>query len=282
MFLAISRFDAVTTTSNMSTQQIFMNTIEYVIEKLPILFLMYLIIELLTTKTSIISKTKNSPLTWASLSLLPQCGFSVLCADMYNQKTIATGTLVAVFIATSDEFLPVIITESGQSQQLLLILGIKFVYAVILGNILNRFIFKDHDQIIDFKENHCKHNIFIHALQKVSRVAGWLFVTYFVLEMIFTKVDNNQMREFLMTDSLVQPIFAGILGLIPNCCISIVIGQLFLANVISIGSTITALSCATGFGYVILFKHNPKNAIKIMGIVYITSVFLGCIVNIFI
>lgn len=255
--------------------------IRYTVTAIPVLFLTYLLVGFLTNKTNIIQKAKKSPLIWSALGTIPQCGFSAVCADLFNRGMLMTGTLIAVFIATSDEFLPIVLSGGERYDELLIIIGIKFVFGVSLGFILNKTLFKN-EKTSDIQHIHThKHNIFTHAIQRTLRVAVWIFISNMALEIIFKYIDNSVLESWIRTSSVYQILLVGLLSLIPNCCISILISKLFLTKIITIGATITALSCASGFGYVFLFKENPKKCIKILIIIYTSSVVLGVAVDTF-
>lgn len=270
----------------------------------PILFLVYLLIEYLTHKKEekflkLVSKDKKTGIIMgATVGCIPQCGFSLVLADMFNHKMIGIGTLIAVFVATSDEALPILISQPNQALNLLLIIAIKFVLAIIFGYAIH-FIFllltkvkhqkenlaKDgaiinsqeylvsHDcQIEEHHHNHehehkksisspcdcCSDNIFLNALKHTLEILIYILIFNIVINLFFLFVGEEVIINALNVSPILQIIIAPIIGLIPNCISSVVLVELFVSGALTFPALIGGLCAGSGVGLLILFK-NKKN-----------------------
>lgn len=281
------RFDV----SGFSPQTIFdmvLHGISHTLSIIPFLFLVYFIIEILNkNRTTKYFGDKYAPLTASLFGMIPQCGFSVACASLYNRRMILGGTLIAVLISTSDEFLPILVASIGKDVSLgtiIAIIGTKIVFGAILGLILNFTIYKNQKIITaDIHDgDHCCHHKspFRNAIEHTLKVGIIILLANVFLEVLFGYVDIRTIQGVLMTGSIFQPILSGLIGLVPGCCVSVFVAELFLLGSLSLGSVITCLSCACGFSYLVMMKHNKKDAIKIISIIYVSSVLLGIFINI--
>lgn len=260
---------------------------------LPVLFVVYFLIELLEYKNifkfekSKLLKGKSSPVMGALFGSVPQCGFSVISSELYSKRKISIGALIAVFVATSDEALPLMISNYKAIPSLLLLLAVKIVMAIIIGYLamlLYSKVFKfekiENKSLENNKENHsekeqpdeheehlhacCHHDLqdekfdWKHPLIHCLKITLYIFIFNVVFGMIVELVGEDNLISFLGTNHFLQPLLAVIIGLIPNCVSSVVITELYLAGGLTFGSIVAGLSVNAGIGLIVLFKENKN------------------------
>lgn len=264
------------------------------VKLIPFLLITYIIMEFIEHKTS--HKTKDAikksghfgPLIGGILGVVPQCGFSAAASSLYSARIITLGTLIAVFLSTSDEMLPILISEAVDVRIILLILGIKLVIAVIVGFIIDLFFRKkfetseDEPEIKDLCEHehcHCEHGIFKSALKHTINITLYIFIISLVLNIIIYFIGEDNLAHILSSTPIIGPIIASLVGLIPNCASSVIITQLYLSNVLNFATMIAGLLVNTGVGLLILFRTNKdlKENIKITVLLFAIGVIFGII-----
>lgn len=306
------------------------------LKMLPILIIMYLLIELIELKTakslkhSKLLKGKYAPLLGSAVGLVPQCGFSVVATDLYTKKAVSVGTLMAVYIATSDEAIPLLISNPSTFKDLWIILLIKFLMAITIGYAVNLYVkyfykekvnlnklkkasyntttqvpvtqqnidkkyliaqvgFEDDAQVVE--RGCCGHNIqsndklnfwkFVyHPLIHCLKIFLFILVVNIVFALIIYYVGENNLIEFLNKGKYLQPLIAGIVGLIPNCASSVIITRLFILGGLNLGACITGLSVNAGIAYALLIKQNQnkKHTLFIIAGTFIYSLLVGMLI----
>ena len=264
------------------------------VKLIPFLLITYIIMEFIEHKTS--HKTKDAikksghfgPLIGGILGVVPQCGFSAAASSLYSARIITLGTLIAVFLSTSDEMLPILISEAVDVRIILSILGIKLVIAVIVGFIIDLFFRKkfetseDEPEIKDMCEHehcHCEHGIFKSALKHTINITLYIFIISLVLNIIIYFIGEDNLAHILNSTPIIGPIIASLVGLIPNCASSVIITQLYLSKVLNFATMIAGLLVNTGVGLLILFRTNKdlKENIKITVLLFAIGVIFGII-----
>ncbi len=264
------------------------------VKLIPFLLITYIIMEFIEHKTS--HKTKDAikksghfgPLIGGILGVVPQCGFSAAASSLYSARIITLGTLIAVFLSTSDEMLPILISEAVDVRIILSILGIKLVIAVIVGFIIDLFFRKkfetseDEPEIKDLCEHehcHCEHGIFKSALKHTINITLYIFIISLFLNIIIYFIGEDNLAHILNSTPVIGPIIASLVGLIPNCASSVIITQLYLSNVLNFATMIAGLLVNTGVGLLILFRTNKdlKENIKITVLLFAIGVIFGII-----
>ena len=264
------------------------------VKLIPFLLITYIIMEFIEHKTS--HKTKDAikksghfgPLIGGILGVVPQCGFSAAASSLYSARIITLGTLIAVFLSTSDEMLPILISEAVDVRIILSILGIKLVIAVVVGFIIDLFFRKrfetseDEPEIKDLCEHehcHCEHGIFKSALKHTINITLYIFIISLVLNIIIYFIGEDNLAHILNSTPVIGPIIAALVGLIPNCASSVIITQLYLSNVLNFATMIAGLLVNTGVGLLILFRTNKdlKENIKITVLLFAIGVIFGII-----
>ena len=264
------------------------------IKLLPFLFITYLIMEYIEHKTSDKAKKaikksgKFGPAIGAILGIFPQCGFSVSATNLYAARVITLGTLIAVYLSTSDEMLPIFISEAVPAITIIKILGIKLLIGMIAGFIIDfvlRLKNKEEDQkIVDLCEKehcHCEHGIVKSALKHTIHIFIFILLITLVINTIIYSIGEDTLANFIQLNPILGPIIAGLIGLIPNCAASVILTQLYLENVITAATMISGLLVGAGVGLAVLFKINKgvKENIKITALLYSIGVISGIIIE---
>ena len=265
------------------------------IKLIPFLFITYLIMEYIEHKTS--EKAKNTikksgkfgPLIGSILGAFPQCGFSVAATNLYAARVITLGTLISVYLSTSDEMIPIFISEGASLVTLFKILGIKVLIGMIAGFVIDlvlRLRKKDNEdeRIIDLCEKehcHCEHGILKSALKHTINIFFFVLIITFVINIIIHFIGEDTIAGFVGSNPILGPILGGIIGLIPNCASSVILTQLYLENVIPAATMISGLLVGAGVGLIVLFKMNKgiKENLKITGLLYAIGVISGIIIQ---
>lgn len=263
---------------------------------LPFLFITYLIMEYLEHKTSDkVKKTiqksgKFGPILGGIVGIFPQCGFSVSATNLYSARVITLGTLISVYLTTSDEMLPILLTESIPITTILTILGLKFIIGIIFGFLIDtviRIIKKDKtlepkiEELCENEHCHCEDGIVISTIKHTINIVIYIFIITLFINGIITFIGEENIANFISENLVLGPIIAGLIGLIPNCASSVILTELFVENVISIPILISGVSVNAGVGLLVLFKTNKniKENLYIVGILYLTGVLSGIILQ---
>ncbi len=270
---------------------------------LPFLFITYLIMEYIEHKTG--DKTKNiikksgkwGPVFGAILGIFPQCGFSAAAANLYAGKVITLGTLIAIFLSTSDEMLPILISEAAPIDIILKILATKLVIGIIAGVVIdfvgqafkkkkkkqeNEEAGEEIGHICEHEHCHCeKEGILKSSIKHTLNIFVFIIIISLIMNIAIYFIGEENISNLILNMPVVGPLIAGIVGLIPNCASSVILTQLYLQNVISVGSMIGGLLVGSGIGILILFRVNEnfKENIKIVTILYLIGVLSGIIID---
>lgn len=265
------------------------------IKLLPFLFIAYLIMEYIEHKISDKSKEKIKksgkfgPVIGSALGIFPQCGFSVAATNLYAARIITLGTLIAIYLSTSDEMLPILISESAPIYTIITILLIKFIIGMIYGFIIDLFLNakskKVEERIIDICEEehcHCEKSILKSALKHTINIFIYIFILTLLINIIVESIGEDRLKSFMEGASIFEPVIASLIGLIPNCASSVIITELYLSKIITFGSLIAGLLVNAGAGILMLFRinKNVKENIKIILLLYSLGMITGVLINI--
>ena len=247
---------------------------------LPLLYLSYLLIDFIDKRSSAYRLNylfiKNlGPLFGALLGLVPQCGFSVIAAALFAQQGISAGTLVACFIATSDEALPMLLAYPSEYKSLGLLLILKLILAIIAGYALDLFIYKkklneEDDFEIEISDPGCScgSNSFMNALNRTVKTGMFVLIINLVLGFILYAIGEDALSSILNVHPMIQPFAAALIGLIPNCAASILLVQLYVVGGLSFGSMAAGLCTGAGIGMAVLWKQNKNKKENTMLLIY--------------
>lgn len=265
------------------------------IKILPYLLITFVLLEFMEHKLSkknekILAKNKKfGPVIGGLLGGIPQCGFSTMAANLFSSHVITVGTLVAIFLSTSDEMLPIMISEKQNILTILEIIGFKVLIGLIVGLIID-FIYKRKKINEDIKieemcdEEHCdceSNGIFVSGLLHTLKIGLFILVANLLINVIIFYVGEDNLANLLLNKNLLAYPLASLIGLIPNCASSILITKLYLSGLITVGTMMSGLLTGSGLGILLLFKTNKniKENISILSIIYFIGVFVGIILD---
>ncbi len=275
------------------------DTITDAVKLLPFLFVTYLAMEYIEHKagSSVQQMVQRAgsfgPFIGSILGVVPQCGFSAAASNLYAGRIITLGTLISIFLSTSDEMLPIFISEQVPLAVILKILGVKVLIGMTAGFAIDMIARKkkhgktghEHlkiEEMCNHQNCHCgKGNIWGSALNHTVQIFLFIIIVSFVLNLLIGITGENNLSGILSGKPVFGPVLAGIVGLIPNCAASVVLTQLYLEGMLSAGSLIAGLLVGAGVGLLVLFKvnNNIKENIKITILLYLTGVFFGIIIE---
>lgn len=255
----------------------------------PFLLISFYIIEILehtiNSNKRLESSGKYGPVLGSLLGIIPQCGIASIATNLYVTGIITLGTLISVFLSTSDEMIPIFLSEKVSIKLILIILGIKLVVGLVSGLLIDLVYpkkIKSHYEICEEEHCHCDDHKFISAFKHTINISFFILVINVLLNMVFNYGLNDYLSSLLLKDSIFSPIITSLIGLIPNCASSIVITKLYLASSISFGSMIAGLLTNSGIALVVLFKtnRNLKENINIILLTHFIGTVIGIILNI--
>lgn len=272
---------------------------------LPFLFIAYLLMEYIEHKTGtktqrIIKKSgKLGPLFGGVLGVFPQCGFSAAASNLYAAKIITVGTLMAVYLSTSDEMIPVLISQNAPVSLIFQILAIKLLIGVLIGfliDFIGQLVDKKLSKKVDKEEKpqeeighicehdhcHCEEDgILKSAIKHTLSIFLFIIIITLVLNLIISFIGEDNIKNIVLNKKIVGPLISGIVGLIPNCAGSVILTELYLSGIISLGSMIGGLLVGSGIGILVLFRVNKdiKDNFKILGMLYLIGVICGIVLD---
>ena len=282
---------------------VLLDTLLDTLKTIPLLFFVYLFIEWLEHRVDFLKYmnqkgTRFGPLMGALAGCIPQCGFSAASASLYSEGMIGAGTLIAVFVSTSDEAIPVMVSNLSDMSLVVWLIVVKVIIATTGGYFLKHTLFRNEIlriRTLEQKEHHCGHDhhgdchcccshhgsIFKNAVIHTLKITVFLAVTMLIINVIVFWVGESNLETVLLSGSIFQPILTALIGLIPGCATSVLLTQLLINGSISFGAAIAGLSAGTGFGYLVLFKEcrSKKAVLKIILCTYVISVTAGMIIH---
>ena len=276
---------------------------------LPLLFIVFLIIELIEYYysehiNSFMKKSeKTAPLIGSLAAVIPQCGFSVIASTLYIRKFITKGTLIAIYLATSDEAIPILLAQPSKTYYILPIVGLKIAIAVCAGYLIdlllkdNKYIplteEKDTVEIENTEHEGCCHHsiskrrkreLIYHPLKHTFNIFIFILLITIVLNfLIFLYGQYAVVHVLLGKVESLEPVITAFIGLIPNCAVSTALTMLLIKGSISFGAVMAGLLSNAGLGILILFRHseNIKDTMKIISILLVISIISGMIIQLF-
>lgn len=286
---------------------ILLHTIEHTLlealKLVPFLFLTYLAMEFLEHKTG--DKTKHvvkkagkwGPLIGGIAGAVPQCGFSAAASNLYAGRVITLGTLIAIYLSTSDEMLPILISAKASVKTIGGILLAKVVIGVVAGFVIDFVMSRsekkhghdhhhehEHEHIHELCEHehcNCEQGIVRSAIKHTLQITFFIILITFALHLVLEFVGEDALANLILNKPVLGPVLAGIVGLIPNCASSVVITQLYLEGAMGLGAMMAGLLVGSGVGLLVLFRVNPekKENFKILGLLYAIGVVTGIVIE---
>lgn len=253
--------------------------------------LLYYIENRLTNTPELLSRAAQfGPVVGALAGSIPQCGFSAAASALFSAGFLAPATLVAVFLATSDEAVPIMLAGGASVQQVVLLLVVKFAIAVIGGYVLRCTVFRKHKAgtdgplEIEMGDCGCETSPVANILSHTIKTTIFLFVVLFALNMVVHGIGEERVASLMLTNSIFQPLLCAVLGLIPSCAMSVLLSELFVGGTISFGALVAGLSTGAGFGYIVLLeeKEGRHRALPVIAATFATAVIGGTLVQLLI
>lgn len=274
-------------------KEVILDTIVDSLKLIPFLLVAFLIIELLEHKLN--NKTKNiltkskkiGPIIGSLLGVIPQCGFSVMATNLYITRIITLGTLISIYLSTSDEMLIIMISEKVEISLILKILLIKIFFGIVYGLIIDKIINKKKKdkktnyELCDKEHCDCNHSILLSAIKHTLHITLFIFIITLIINTIFTLLGDNYLSKILLNNSILSPFITSLIGLIPNCAASVILTELYLNSTISLGALIGGLLTSSGSSLLVLIKNNKnqKENLSIILLLYTLGILSGIIIE---
>lgn len=276
-------------------KEVLLDTLLDAIKIIPFLFVTFLLMEYIEhgfTKKGKekIKKAGNlGPFFGSLLGAVPQCGFSVMATNLYATRIVTLGTLISIYLSTSDEMLPILISQKCSFSVIIKILLIKVLIGMLAGFIIDFIIRKktkssnyEIKKFCDEEHCDCEHGIIKSSIKHTLNILIFIIVITLLLNLGFYYFGNDNIEKLFLKDSFFSPFISSLIGLIPNCGASVALTELYLNNVISFASVIAGLLTGSGVALLVLFKinKNVKENVKILLTVYFIGALSGVIIEI--
>jgi len=277
--------------------ELFMDALIDSAKMIPFLLVIYFVVEWFerkfgnTIERRLKKTAKAGPVLGALFGCVPQCGFSVVAASLYSRRIITTGTLLAVILSTSDEAVPVLLSQPDQAGTVLKLLAIKLMIGIVAGVLIDLLIRRRKadaplSEIAPHDVGCCKHHVsgktspwqmLVHPLIHTAKIFIFIFLVTLGLNGLIAWVGEENLGNVLLRHSLLQPFLAALVGLIPNCAASVAIAEAFLKGGLSFGSTISGLCCSGGLGLLVLARENRdlRDTLRILALLVVISTAAG-------
>lgn len=261
------------------------------LKTLPFLLLIYIVIEIYEhgksdEKINRVLSGKLAPVYGSLLSVIPECGFSVMCARLYAGGIISSGTVLSVFLSSSDEGLIVLISGGASALAVTLLTAIKLAFAILVGflvnltvkrDIINRKLADSEYSVCHEKSESVPDRYLLHPLFHALKIFVWILAVNLCFSLLFYFVGEEKITAFLSGKKELQPMICALIGLIPNCASSVIISQAYLNGGLTFAGLIAGLSANAGVGLTVIFKDKQKikENILLIATLYLLSAFLG-------
>ncbi|MBQ4570351.1 MAG: arsenic efflux protein [Bacilli bacterium] len=293
---------------NSEVLHIVLHSLEESVKVFAVALVLYFIISFVEERIArgLGKKNRFSPLIASALGLVPQCGFSVVASDLYVKKHITMGTLIALFLACSDEALPILLSQADKENilSIIIIIVLKFVIGFVTGFVVDLLLTRHKHEVHDHLEHchksfeeevHigcCSHPIeggdehskvykhILHPLIHSLKIFAYVLGITLLFNTLIHYLGEENINEFLQTNKYLAPLISSLIGVIPNCAASVAITNVYLLGGLSFGACISGLCMNAGLGLVFLFKKktNIKNSFTILGIMFGVSLFVGYLI----
>lgn len=276
---------------------ILLDTVVDSLKLIPFLFVAFLIIEFVEHKITnknkkIIAKANNfGPVIGSILGAIPQCGFSVIATNLYITRIITLGTLISIYLSTSDEMLPILISQKVDIKTIITIISIKVILGMLYGTIIDLIMRKkdknkktENYEICSHNNCHCEQGIIKSSINHTVHIILFIFITTLIINIAFNYIGEEFISKLFLKESIFGSFITCLIGLIPNCGASVILTELYLNNAISFASLIGGLLTGSGTALLVLFKENKniKENLSITLLLYIIGVISGIIIELII
>ena len=273
--------------------EIFLHGILDTLPIIPFLFLTYLLMEFIEHKASPKTETILSrggalgPLIGGALGTVPQCGFSSVAANLYCGGIITPGTLIAVFLACSDEMLPILISSSMPAKTVIGILLIKFISAVAVGFLIDMLLRLvriprrdiDIDELCENDNCHCERGILFSALHHTLSITLFILLFTFAINALIFFIGEENLAAVMYDKPFVSHVIAAVFGLIPNCAASVALTSFYTDGLITLGTMLSGLFAGSGVGLLVLFRVNRpvRDTLRLTVILFVVGASVGLV-----
>lgn len=277
---------------------VFLDALLDTLKLFPFLLLSYVVIELLENKTDL-SKPHGglsgnlAPLIGGATGLIPQCGFSVMTAKLYEHRHVTIGTLLSVFIATSDEAFVILLSSGEGAKAILPMIAVKIFAGVGIGYLADLLVRKKAEAVTEDEHFEChscgrdhedKKAVFVYFVSPLLhslKIAAYVLLVNLAFGYLFYAAGEDAVMDFLRAGLWVQPLLAALIGLIPNCASSVILTQTYLVGGITFGSCLAGLCANAGLGLFVLFRNGKKwkRNLAILLVLYLVGIGVGFAVN---
>lgn len=271
---------------------VILDTLLDTLKLIPFLFVAFLLLEYIEHRLSNSSKTKLEkhknigPVLGSILGAIPQCGFGTMATNMYAARVITLGTLISIYLSTSDEMIPIMLSSNVDVLLLLRIIAIKIAIGMFCGFIIDLIYRKKKEEhIIEFCNDehcHCEDGLFVSSVKHTLNIALFVLIVTFILNMTIHYLGEDKLSTLIINNKFIGPIISSLIGLIPNCGASVILTELYLNNALTLGSLIGGLLTGSGVALLLLFKvnKNMKENLNIVLLLYLIGVISGIIINV--
>lgn len=268
-----------------------------VLKLIPFLFLTYVAMEYLEHRTGEKAQTlirkagRFGPVIGGVLGVVPQCGFSAAASNLYAGRVVSLGTLMAIYLSTSDEMLPILISERSERapyRTILMILLAKALIGILAGLLID-FLLRHKGretqqhihEICEHEHCHCEEGIWKSAVSHTLQIALFVFVIGLALNLLLHFAGEDLLEHLILNHPVAGPLLASLVGLVPNCAGSVVITKLYLEGMIGVGAMLAGLLTGSGVGLLILFRVNrhKKENLQILGLLYAIGALSGILIE---
>jgi len=273
------------------------------VKLVPFLFVTYLIMEYLESHTEdrVRDLVKRAgwmgPFWGGLLGAVPQCGFSAAASNLYAGRAISLGTLIAIFLSTSDEMIPIMISEAVPASKMLKLLLVKLIIGILCGFVIDGFCHirssrktgqpedgEDFliDRLCEKEHCHCENgSIVASALKHTLHIILFVFLITVILNLGFLFLGEERLTAVIASRPVSGMFLSGLIGLIPNCGASVLLTQMYLHGVLPASHLIAGLLDGAGVGLLILFRVNPdqKENLRITLLLYLLAVVFGMLIH---
>lgn len=260
---------------------------------IPFLFVAFFLIEFIENHLNkknikVLTDTKKfGPLMGGLFGMIPQCGFSALATNLFSSRVITMGTLIAVYLSTSDEMLPILLSGGINVISALKILFIKAIIGIIFGYLIDliyrKQILEENKEGVECGEEDCdcEDNIFFASLKHTLKISLYIFIASIITSLIIDNIGYDAIKDFISNSRFLSYICSSIIGLIPNCAASVILTEVYMSGIITLGQLMSGLLTGTGIGILILFRVNKsfKKNILIVSYIYTIGIIMGFIID---
>ena len=277
-------------------KEILHHTLSDTVKLIPFLLIAFLILEYIEHKMSskskkiLINNQKFGPFVGSLLGAFPQCGFSVMATNLFNGRVITIGTLVAIYLSTSDEMLPILISNGTSWQIVICIILMKVVIGLLSGLGID-FIYKKKYKVKEVNEEiqeichddncHCEDGIIKSALKHTISIIFFILIANLLINLIIHYIGEDKISDFLLQGHYFSYFLSSLIGLIPNCASSVIITELYLNEMITLGNMMSGVLTGSGIGILVLFRTNKdlKENLLILALIYFIGVLSGLVID---